>query len=126
MIFKSLSLVAVSALVFTGSALAHHSNAMFDRTAQVQLTGTVVEYHLVNPHSYIYLDVVDEDGQVQEWALQAGGGVGRLIRANWSADSMKPGDVITATVSPLKDGTTGALLETIVLPDGTVLGATGE
>ncbi len=108
--YRFFSLAAISALVVTGSAFAHHSNAHFDQAAPVTLQGTVVEYHLVNPHSYIYLDVTEQNGEISEWALETGGGVGRLIRSNWSADSMQPGDVITATVAPLRDGTPGGLL----------------
>jgi hypothetical protein len=120
---KLAGLAAVSALLLGGSAWAHHSNAHFDQTKEVKLTGKVVEFHLINPHSYIYLDVRGEDGQQYEWALETGGGVGRLIRANWRQDSMKPGDTITATMHPLKDGTTGGLLVSVTLPDGTLLGA---
>jgi len=125
---KTFGISAVAALALTGgawvgTALAHHSNAAFDREGQLDLTGTVVEFHLVNPHAFIYLDVVGENGAVQEWALQTGGNVGRLIRANWTADSMSPGDTIIATVSPSKDGATGGLLESVELEDGTILGA---
>jgi hypothetical protein len=118
-----LGLAAISGLVVTSGALAHHSNAHFDQEAPIQLEGTVIEYHLINPHSYIYLDVTEDGGEVSEWALETGGGVGRLIRSNWSADSIQPGDIIVATVAPLRDGTPGALLIDVTLPDGTVLGA---
>jgi hypothetical protein len=118
-----LGLAAAGALVLSGTAWGHHSNAHFDQTKEIKLTGKVVEFHLINPHSYIYLDVRGEDGQQYEWALETGGGVGRLIRANWRQDSMKPGDTITITAHPLKDGTTGALLVDVTLADGTKLGA---
>lgn len=121
--FKLLGLAAISALVIAGGAVAHHSNAHFNQAEPVLLEGTVVEFHLVNPHSYIYLDVQEGNGEVSEWALETGGGVGRLIRSNWSADSMQAGDTITATVAPLRDGTPGGLLVDVTLPDGTVLGA---
>ena len=120
---RSVGLAAASVLLVGGSALAHHSNAHFDQTKTITLTGRVMEFHLVNPHSYIYLDVTDANGRKIEWSLETGGGVGRLIRANWRADSMKPGDTITATLHPLKDGTNGGLLATVKLPNGTVLGA---
>jgi hypothetical protein len=120
---KLLGLAAVSALLLGGSSVAHHSNAHFDQTKEISLTGKVVEFHLINPHSYIYLDVTGPDGQSYEWALETGGGVGRLIRANWSADAMKPGDQITAVAHPLKDGTTGGLLVSVKLPNGQLLGA---
>ena len=121
--FRSLGLAAASVFLVGGAALAHHSNAHFDQTKTITLNGRVVEFHLVNPHSYIYLDVTDANGQKSEWSLETGGSVGRLIRANWRADSIKPGDTITATAHPLKDGTTGGLLATVKLPNGTVLGA---
>lgn len=121
--FKTLSISAAAAVALTGSAWAHHSNAHFDQAAPIELQGEVVEYQLINPHAFIYLNVEDENGQVVEWALQTGGNVGRLIRANWSQDSMVAGDVITATLAPMRDGTPGGLLVTVTLPDGTVLGA---
>ena len=114
---------AIAAVALVGTASAHHSNAHFDQESPIEVEGTVVEYHLINPHAFIYLNVEDENGQVTEWALQTGGNVGRLIRANWSQDSMQPGDVITATLAPMRDGTPGGLLVDVTLPDGTVLGA---
>jgi len=121
--FKLLSISAVAAVALTGSAWAHHSNAHFDQSAPIELRGEVVEYQLINPHAFIYLNVEDENGNVIEWALQTGGNVGRLIRANWSQDSMVAGDTITATLAPMRDGTPGGLLVNVTLPDGTVLGA---
>jgi hypothetical protein len=128
MTFKSFSVAAAAALALTGgawagAAWAHHSNAHFDQTAPISLQGEVVEYQLINPHAFIYLNVEDENGAVVEWALQTGGNVGRLIRANWSQDSMAAGDIITATLAPMRDGTPGGLLVDVTLPDGTVLGA---
>ncbi len=127
MAFKSFGISAVTAVALiagaAGTALAHHSNAHFDQSAHISLEGEVVEYQLINPHAFIYLNVEDESGEVIEWSLQTGGNVGRLIRANWSQDSVAPGDVITATLAPMRDGTPGGLLVDITLPDGTVLGA---
>lgn len=128
MTFKSFSISAAAAMALTGSAWAgaawaHHSNAHFDQAEPIELRGEVVEYQLINPHAFVYLNVEDENGEVIEWALQTGGNVGRLIRANWSQDSMVAGDIITATAAPMRDGTPGALLVTVTLPDGTVLGA---
>ena len=128
MTFKSFSISTIAALAlaggaWAGTALAHHSNAHFDQSAHISLQGEVVEYQLINPHAFIYLNVENENGEVTEWALQTGGNVGRLIRANWSQDSMVTGDTITATGAPMRDGTPGVLLVTVTLPDGTILGA---
>ena len=123
MAFKSIVISAVAALALTGTAWAHHSNAHFDQGAPISLSGEVVEYQLINPHAFVYLNVENDNGEVTEWALQTGGNVGRLIRANWSQDSMATGDTITATLAPMRDGTPGGLLVDVTLPDGTILGA---
>mgnify|MGYP003388959278 CR=1 FL=1 len=125
MALKSIVISTVAALALSGTAWAHHSNAHFDQNdgSRISLTGEVVEYQLINPHAFIYLNVESDDGEVIEWALQTGGNVGRLIRANWSQDSVVEGDMISATLAPMRDGTPGGLLVDITLPDGTVLGA---
>ncbi len=128
MALKSISISAVTALAlaggaWVGTAWAHHSNAHFDQSSHILVQGEVVEYQLINPHAFIYLNVENESGEVIEWSLQTGGNVGRLIRANWSQDSVAQGDIISATLAPMRDGTPGGLLVDITLPDGTVLGA---
>ena len=128
MAFKSRSIFVLTALALTGAvwagtAWAHHSNAHFNQDVSNTLQGEVVEYQLINPHAFIYLNVENENGEVIEWAMQTGGNVGRLIRANWSQDSIVPGDEISVTFAPQRDGTPGGLLVTVTLPDGTILGA---
>jgi len=119
MVFRSLILGI--ALTIAGSAWAHHYDAFFDREAPIMLTGTVVEFRLMNPHSFVYVDVMGRDGRVDTWALAIKRNVGQLVRANWSSGSIRPGEIVKATVSPLRDGTPNGLLEEIVLSDGTVL-----
>ncbi len=63
------------------------------------------------------MSVVGENGETQMWALESGS-TGQLIRQGWNADSIEPGDEITAHVKPLKDGTNGGLLGVVILPDG--------
>jgi hypothetical protein len=113
MIVKSLSL-AVSALALALPAWAHHSHAMYDTAKNVTLNGTVVEFHWANPHTWLYMTVVDGAGKETEWVLE-GGGPGTLTRRGWRANMFKPGDKITAIVRPMKDGTSGGLLGTITL-----------
>jgi len=120
MIFKSFGLVAVSALALSVPAWAHHSHANYEPTITKTVTGTVTEYLWINPHTWVYLTVMGEDGQPQEWALESGS-TGQLTRRGWAGDSMKPGDTITATVKPLKDGAYGGVLGMIELADGTQL-----
>jgi hypothetical protein len=86
----------------------------------IEVTGTVTDYQWINPHTWIYLTVMGEDGLPQEWALESGS-TGQLTRRGWAPDSMKPGDTITALVKPLKDGSYGGVLGMITLSDGTEL-----
>jgi hypothetical protein len=128
MAFQPRSIFVLTTLAFTGAvwagtAWAHHSNAHFNQDDRQELTGVAVEYQLINPHAFIYMNVENESGEVIEWAMQTGGNVGRLIRANWSQDSIVPGDEISVTFAPQRDGTPGGLLVTVTLPDGTILGA---
>jgi hypothetical protein len=115
--------LAVSALlVCAAPAVAHHSAAAYDRTKTVTITGEVSEYHWVNPHVWVYMRVTMPDGKVQNWALESES-VGQLVRNGWSKESFKPGDKISATVWPLKDGSFGGQLGTIKYADGRELEA---
>ena len=119
--FKSIALAGACALMLTIPAWAHHSHANYsDAESAVEVTGTVIDYQWVNPHTWIYITVMGEDGEPQEWALESGS-IGQLTRRGWAADSMEPGDSITAILRPLKDGSYGGVLGTIILADGTAL-----
>ena len=119
---KVFGLLGVATVLFAGPALAHHSHAHYEPLTEVTISGTVTEFHWINPHSWVNISVMGEDGQAQEWALETDGGIGRLVRQRWTIDSMVPGDLIEATVKPLRDGSYGGLIQYIELSDGTILG----
>jgi hypothetical protein len=52
-------------LLITVSAVAHHGYAAFDTSAEITLKGTVTDFHFVNPHCVIEIDVKDDKGQVR-------------------------------------------------------------
>lgn len=62
--------LASSAFVATGSAIAHHSIAMFDRGHPIVLTGTVREYRFASPHTIILLEVKGADTRAVIWSLE--------------------------------------------------------
>jgi hypothetical protein len=107
--------------IVAGRALAHHSFAMFDTTRRVTLAGTVTAFEWTNPHAYIELDVPGERGAIKHWSIELGS-PSILMRGGWKFKDLKYGDKVTAIVSPLKNGTSGALLSSITMPDGRVLG----
>jgi hypothetical protein len=119
---KIFRLALVLAALPAPAALAHHSFAMFDLSTKVQLQGVVKEFQWTNPHTWIQLIVTDENGFETEWSLE-GAPVNMLVRNGWKSTSLKPGDVITVTGSPLVDGRPGATYDVIVLADGTELRA---
>ncbi len=69
--YKSLAAGFLLMLVPTHWAAAHHSLvAEFNPDIAVELTGVITDMDWINPHSYIYLDVTDADGNVVTWELE--------------------------------------------------------
>ena len=113
--------VALVAWLTAGSASAHHSGAMFDQTKQVQLSGTVREFQWINPHVFIQLRTRDERGRDVEWSLEMTAPV-HLQRLGWSRSSLKPGDHITVTFHPLRNGEPGGNVIAAVDANGKPIG----
>ena len=108
----------VGTLILNNPAVwAHHSHANYLEGEWLFLEGTVREIHWMNPHSWIYLDVVDSDGRPRVWAVE-GASVTQLRRDGWADDSIQAGEALAVRCHPLKDGSRGCLLGYITLGDG--------
>ncbi|HXJ00453.1 MAG TPA: DUF6152 family protein [Micropepsaceae bacterium] len=120
--------IGLAALVLTGiaaPAVAHHSFAMFDQSKTVTLKGVVRELEWTNPHVWIRVMVPDQaTGKPLQYAFEMGS-VPRSTYDGWKKDTVKPGDAITLTIHPLKDGSRGGMYLAAQLADGTKLGRTG-
>jgi hypothetical protein len=101
-------------------AFAHHSFAMFERDKEVTLTGTVREFQWTNPHAFIEMDVPDPRGNLEKWAIEMNS-PNNLTRQGWKSSMLKPGDKVSVTLNPLRDGKKGGLFVSVVLPDGKVI-----
>src|ERR1700739_4176145 len=101
--------------------LAHRSFTMFDMTKRITLAGTVTAFEWTNPHSYIEIDVADENGAVKHWSIELGS-PSILQSSGWKFSSLKPGDKTTLIINPLKSGQAGGVLSPATLPHGRVLG----
>ena len=113
----ALSLLIGATSLSAAPALAHHSFSMFDFTKIVEVTGTVKKLDWTNPHSWLQIEATDETGQVKQWSFEMGGS-GAMARKGWKPKLVLPGDKVTVTMAPLKNGTPGGALLSIVLPDG--------
>jgi Family of unknown function (DUF6152) len=113
--------LTVSMLVFSSPAYVHHSGAMFDITKEVKITGTIAEFNWSNPHANFKVTVVGADGVAQTWAVEMNS-PNNLVRDGWKRTTLHPGDKVTVTVRPLRDGSPGGQYVSIVLPDGRALG----
>ena len=92
-------------LVAARPVAAHHAFAAeFDADKPVKLTGAVTKIEWTNPHAWFYIDVTDETSKVTNWGLEMGSPNG-LMRAGWTRNSMKIGDVVTVEASRAKSGT---------------------
>jgi len=66
----------------------------------------------------IYADAKDDKGNVQKWAIETRGGPNALSRAGWTKDTLKPGDEVTFTGHPAKNGTSSMRLAKVTLANG--------
>jgi hypothetical protein len=107
-------------LCMTGSALAHHSPAVFDRTKQLKLAGVVKEFRWNNPHSWIELSVRNEKGELEAWSVEMGPPT-YLVKAGWKSTTIKPGDEVTVQVHPLRTNEKVGQFVSITLASGQVL-----
>ncbi len=110
-------LAAGSALAST-HALAHHAFAAeFDVNRPITLEGTVVQLELINPHSWIHLDVAKPDGTVERWMIE-GGPPNALFRRGFTRAALPVGSEIIVEGFQAKDGSLRANGRDIVFSDG--------
>ncbi len=86
-------------------AVPHHSfTAEFDVNRPIELTGTVTRVEWTNPHAWLFIDVEDDDNNVQSWAIELLG-INTLLRRGWTRDKVKAGDIIEVEGFGARDGT---------------------
>ena len=89
----------LGAACFATAAAAHHSFAPhFDGSKKVNISGTVKEYEARNPHSYLHINAVDENGRTREYICESHG-VTQLSRIGITPQLLKVGTKLRVTGS---------------------------
>jgi hypothetical protein len=100
----AISLVSAGLLLSVVPLRAHHAFAAeFDDKKPIKLRGKVAKWELINPHSWIQLDVKDADGKVTQWEIE-GGSPNALFRMGFNKDSLPVGTEIVVEGFASKDG----------------------
>ena len=109
--------VAVGLLVAV-PVKAHHSfAAAFDETNPINIQGTVTKVELVNPHSWVWMDVKAEDGTIANWGLEGGPPV-NLFRNGVTKSTLPVGSEIKIFGYQAKSGENKAVAVFFEYPDG--------
>ena len=117
---RTLALLAASCcLISAGTpAVAHHSFAAeYDRDRPITISGTVTMLEWTNPHARLYVDALNEDGEVVHWDLEMGPPNG-LMRLGWRRDSLPAGTEVTVSGFRSRTVENIANARTITLSDG--------
>ena len=111
------ALLSVTIMAMAGTAMAHHSFAVYDHTRSLNLKGTVTKWQWSNPHAYLDIDVKDSNGAVKHYTLE-GTSINMMQRMGWRSNMIKAGDQVTAVAAPLLSGQPGGLLLELTLANG--------
>jgi len=115
----------LTTLTFVQVGVAHHGITNFDLNSDVEISGTVTEFAFINPHSWLYLDVVGGDGQIVPWSCELRGS-SVLRRSGWSPEMFRAGTAVTVSGSPDRFEPNTCYLGTAVFVDGTRVDRYGQ
>jgi hypothetical protein len=115
---KIIGLIVVLLALLCAQVQAHHSFSMFDKEKMITISGTLKEFEWSNPHCWLHVVAADPTtGKNVEWAFEMGS-ITQIAAQGWKVDSVKPGDKITISGHPLKDGSRGGQYRSVKFPDG--------
>jgi hypothetical protein len=111
---------AMACVAFAVPLLAHHGTAGYDMDKQLVMKGTVTDWLWANPHCFLTFDATDDKGATVRWTAEVSNPVD-MTKRGWSRRILNPGDQITVTVRPAKNGAPVGQLLKVILPNGQTL-----
>jgi hypothetical protein len=123
--FLSPASIMTALMLASTSATAHHSfSPHFDTTRRVNISGTVKEYDARNPHSYLHINGVDENGRTREYVCESHG-VTQLTRIGITPQLFKAGTKLTVTGPASRHSPYMCFFEIIEWADGRTMNVNG-
>lgn len=127
---KTSRLAFVACMLLASIPLAaHHAvQSEYDTNKRVTVTGTINKVDIINPHSYIVLDVKDSSGGVKTWELATAGPTVLRQMGLATKGTFKIGDLLVVTGYPARDGSARAYALEVTFSNGrkVLLGRKGE
>jgi Family of unknown function (DUF6152) len=115
------ALILMGAGLTATAAQAHHAFATeFDVESPVALEGKVTKVELINPHSWIHIEVIGDDGEATTWMVE-GGSPNALVRRGITKNSIPIGAELIVNGYRARDGSNRAVGRDILFSDGTAL-----
>ena len=121
-LLTSAAVAVAGILIWTAAPVyAHHAfGAEFDPNRPVLLKGPVVRVEWINPHTWIHMDITQDDGSTERWMIE-GGNPHNLFRRGFNKEVITVGMEIVVDGYGSKDGTRRANGRDLTLPDGRTL-----
>jgi hypothetical protein len=115
-IFATAVALLTGAICATGPAAAHHSFAMFELTQHKLVEGRVTEWNYNNPHSWLHIEGLDENGETKTWSFE-GAAMVHAARQGVNGNTFRKGELVKVVMSPLRDGRTAGAMCFVVKED---------
>jgi Family of unknown function (DUF6152) len=114
------ALIAIGVLGASVPVTAHHAFTMFDSDKLLTMSGTITKYSFQMPHVWFYLMTSAEGKAAEEWGFEMGS-PNLAVRNGWGTKSLHPGDKVTVSFHPMRDGSKAGSVVSVTMADGRVL-----
>jgi hypothetical protein len=119
------SAITLVILLVATSASAHHGLANFNLNVDLTIEGTIADIAMINPHSWIYVDVTEANGATSKWKCELRGGTA-LRRSGWTQDMFEIGSKVTITGSPDRFEENTCYMGSILFANGNMMERYGQ